>query len=206
MDTVANTTFKSSIISIGLHGCFIVMGSLSIYQSPMKSLELSGEERKGNIALSSIRFISRKNVSSLKISTITSEKTKVQTVSTRSAAVSSAATGGISEPVGDQEGSLSGVSNGHDFDQGKLFSQIKIFFETRLGSNLNINVEQLIKIKIVLGKDGEILSADLVQGKLDFQVLKKILSVAKNIPLKSFWKSTAPFPQELMIPLILTPN
>ena len=58
---------------------------------------------------------------------------------------------------------------------------------------------------MTLNQEGEILDALLVQGKLDMSVLRRVISVAKNIPLKSFWKANT-YPHELIIPLILTPN
>ena len=218
MNAITNSTFKSTMISIGLHACVVLLGSMVIYKSPLK-LELSGEGGRGPISLSSINFTSGRKASPSKISFAAVESSRVQTVSTRAAAVSSAVIGGSvstgesngsnavgTAATGSGNGEGSGHGNGQDFDQGKLFSQIKIFFENRLGSTLNINVEQLIKIKLTLGQDGEILDADLIQGKLDFQSLKKVLNVARNIPLKNYWKSTAPYPQEMVIPLILSPS
>ena len=137
----------------------------------------------------------------------TTVATTTDTVSVTNGAVSAAVTGGVgSGGAGDGSGSGNGTGTGAgDFDHGHLFGQIKNFFENRLGSTLNIRENQLIKIKVTLNKEGEILDAILIQGKLDMSVLRRVISVAKNIPLKSYWKATT-YPQELIIPLILTPS
>ena len=204
MDTMVSTTFKATLISITFHVTFVMIGSLAIYQSPIESLELRGVSGKNTISLSNISFINSSQNDSIgvhkKLKTLPSKNfasTGIGEVSIGTALATSNDTSISTE---------NSFGGGHDFDQGHLFFKIKEFFEARLGLTLNISVEQLIKIKVTLGENGEILSADLVQGRLEFQALKKILSVAKNIPLKAFWKSSLPYPRELIIPLILTPN
>lgn len=171
----------------------------------MKSLELSGGVGKSSISLSGFSFKSSDNslkaapVRSVVSSSSDGVRSDVHELAKTEEDTSGTASGSMASIAPAGEG-------GNDLDRGKLFSQIKVFFESRLGSTLNVDLEQLIKIKIILAPNGEVLSAALVQGHLDFQALTKILKVAKSIPLNSLWKSSAPFPEELIIPIILTPN
>lgn len=225
MGTLSNSTLKSVSASIGLHALFIVLGSWAFYNNSIHTLELTGNGGGGQrtISLSAINFSGKKSISAAPVRAVskavekpvatTKTVTKIaasttsDTVSVTNGAVSAAVTGGsASNGSGDGSGSGNGSGTGAgDFDHGYLFGQIKNFFENRLGSTLNIRENQLIKIKVTLNKEGEILDAILVQGKLDMSVLRRVISVAKNIPLKSYWKA-ATYPQELIIPLILTPS
>jgi len=224
MGTLSNLTFKSVSASIGLHALFIVLGSWAFYNNSIHTLELTGNGGGGKrtISLSGINFSGKKSVTAAPVRTVskavektvatktvtkTASTTTSDTVSVTNGAVSAAVTGGQgSAGPGDASGSGNGTGVGAgDFDHGYLFGQIKNFFENRLGSTLNIRENQLIKIKVTLNKEGEILDAILIQGKLDMSVLRRVISVAKNIPLKSYWKA-ATYPQELIIPLILTPS
>jgi hypothetical protein len=219
MSTLTSSTFKSAYASIGLHVVFVVLGSWAFYNNSVHTLELTGKAGGGRtISLAGIKFVSKKSVSApvrsiptkaieksvvtkTATKTIAASTTTTDTVSVTNGAVSAAVTGGSASGVGSGSGTGAG-----DFDQGHLFGQIKNFFETRLGSTLNIRENQLIKIKVTLNKEGDILDAILVQGKLEMSALRRIISVAKNIPLKNFWKSSSSYPQELIIPLVLTPS
>lgn len=221
MITLTSSTLKSVSASIGLHALFIVLGSWAFYNNSIHTLELTGNGGgKRSISLSGINFSGKKSVSQVPIRTDskavektiltkslkkTDATTTSDSVSVTNGAVSAAVTGGQGlAGSADSSGSGNGTGAG-DFDHGYLFGQIKNFFENRLGSTLNIRENQLIKIKVTLNKEGEILDAILVQGKLDMSVLRRVISVAKNIPLKTYWKA-ATYPQELIIPLILTPS
>lgn len=224
MNTLTNSTFKSAYASIVLHAVFIVVGSWAFYNSSVHTLELTGKAGGGGrtISLSDISFVSKKATSAAPVSQAVVKPTKAlektvatktvttttsDSVSVTNGAVSAAVTGGSGSGSGVGSGTGNGSGSGAgDFDQGHLFSQIKNFYETRLGSTLNIRENQLIKIKLTLNTEGDILEAILVQGQLDMSALRRIISVAKNIPLKSFWKSTASYPKELIIPLVLTPG
>lgn len=224
MTTLTSSTFKSAYASIGLHVAFVFLGSWAFYNNSVHTLELTGKAGSGGraISLSGINFVSKKSVNAparsiptkaiektISSKTVTKSVASVTTtsdsVSVTNGAVSAAVTGGSASGVGTGSGNGSGSSEG-DFDRGHLFGQIKNFFENRLGSTLNIRENQLIKIKVTLNKEGDILDAILVQGKLDMSALRRIISVAKNIPLKNFWKSSSAYPQELIIPLVLTPS
>lgn len=221
METLTNSTFKSVSASIGLHALFIILGSWAFYNNSIHTLELTGNGGGGKrtISLAGINFSGKKSMAQAPVRTVsktvstkavtktTTVATTTDTVSVTNGAVSAAVTGGVgSGGSGDGSGSGNGAGTGAgDFDHGHLFGQIKNFFENRLGSTLNIRENQLIKIKVTLNKEGEILDAILIQGKLDMSVLRRVISVAKNIPLKSYWKATT-YPQELIIPLILTPS
>lgn len=222
MGTLSNTTMKSAYASVALHAVFIFVGSWAFYNNSVHTLELTGKASGGGrtISLSEISF-SKKSApkkaviipakAQMPVVTEKSVFTKTvkpmtDTVTATSSAVSAAVTGGSG--AGNGTGSGTGLGSGSgagDFDQGHLFGQIKTFFENRLGSTLNIRENQSIKIKVTLNKEGDILDAILVQGKLEMSSLRRIISIAKNIPLKSFWKAGA-FPNELIIPLILTPG
>lgn len=221
MSTLSNTTFKSVSASIGLHVVFVVLGSWTFYNNSIHTLELTGKTGDAGlrtISLSDISFASKKavSVSARSIPTKVIEKsvvtkmatksvvtTTTDTVSVTNGAVSAAVTGGSGSGVGSGNNAGSGAG---DFDQGHLFSLIKNFYETRLGSTLNIRENQLIKIKLTLNKEGDILDAILVQGKLEMSALRRIISVAKNIPLKNFWNSSSNYPKEIIVPLVLTPG
>lgn len=217
MGTLSNTTFKSVYASIGLHVIFVVLGSWAFYNNSARTLELTGSAGGGrSISLSEINFVSKKSAQATapRSTEVRSQKiveksvaTTTDKLSVTSGAVSAAVTGGSATGTGAGNGTGAGSGTGvGDFDQGALFGQIKNFFENRLGSTLNIRENQLIKIKITLNKEGDILDASLIQGKLEMSALRRIISVAKNIPLKNFWKSTVSYPQELIIPLVLTPS
>lgn len=219
-----SSTFKSASASIVLHALVIVVGSLAFYNSH-QTLELTGNAGGGGsrkISLSGINFSSKKSVATTapvkpvsKAVEKTVSRTKpadvqptttVDSVSVTNGAVSAAVTGGTGNGSGSGSGDGSGSGSGTaDFDSGYVFGKIKNFFETRLGSTLNIRENQLIKIKVTLNKEGDILDAKLVQGQLEMSALRRIISVAKNIPLKSFWKAGS-FPTELIIPLVLIPS
>lgn len=223
MNTLTNSTIKSVSVSIVLHVLFIILGSWAFYNNTIHTLELTGNAGgKKTISLSGINFSVKKSIqgSSLnKISKVTEKivttknvtKPALSTTSDIISNISTSISSGVNSDQGivgsgDGVGSGTGAGNGvEDFDHGYLFGQIKNFFESRLGATLNIRENQLIKIKVTLSKDGEILDAILVQGKLEMSVLRRLISVAKNIPLKSYWKATT-YPQELIIPLILTPS
>ena len=218
MVTLTNSTFKSVSASIGLHLLFIVLGSLIFYNNTIQTLELTGKSGTGkrSISLSGINFIGKKVATQRAKSNVPKKNTKViatsvsnktmATTTTDAVTVSSANNGVQQESDGSGDGPISGKGTGiGDFDKGHLFGQIKNFFESRLGSTLNIRENQLIKIKVILSQEGEILDAILIQGKLDMSVLRRVISVAKNIPLKSYWKTNT-YPHELIIPLILTPS
>ena len=218
MGTLSNTTFKSVYASIGLHVLFVVLGSWAFYNNSARTLELTGSAGGGrSISLSEINFVSKKSAPAIasRSTEVRSQKVVEKSVATTtdklsvtSGAVSAATTGGSATGTGSENGTGAGSAGtgAGDFDQGALFGQIKNFFENRLGSTLNIRENQLIKIKITLNKEGDILDASLIQGKLEMSALRRIISVAKNIPLKNFWKSTVSYPQELIIPLVLTPS
>lgn len=231
MTTITSTTFKSTIASIVLHGVFLALGSVLVYQNSPHTLELSGNSGGKNfISLTGFSSgASIKKGNTLNPKTLTKEKalsTNAQTIpletsknpasstahSTGSAAATTAAeefgssTGtGSATTTGSGNGSGTGSGSVGMGEHDYLFPQIKNFFENRLGSTLNIRERQFIKIKIALGGDGEILDAVLAQGKLEGSILRRVLSVAKNIPLKNFWKSGS-YPKELIIPLVLTPQ
>jgi len=224
MGTLSNTTMKSAYASVALHAAFIVVGSWAFYNNSVHTLELTGKASGGGrtISLSEISFskkaapkkavilpakaqmpvVTEKSVFTKTVKPLAT--TTTDTVTATSSAVSAAVTGGSGNGTGSGTGLGSGSGAG-DFDQGHLFGQIKTFFENRLGSTLNIRENQSIKIKVTLNKEGDILDAILVQGKLEMSSLRRIISIAKNIPLKSFWKAGA-YPNELIIPLILTPG
>ena len=216
MNTLTNSTIKSVSVSIVLHVLFIILGSWAFYNNTIHTLELTGNAGgKKTISLSGINFSVKKSIQGSSLNKIVTTKNVTKpALSTTSDIISNISTS-ISSGVnsdqgivgsGDGVGSGTGAGNGvEDFDHGYLFGQIKNFFESRLGATLNIRENQLIKIKVTLSKDGEILDAILVQGKLEMSVLRRLISVAKNIPLKSYWKATT-YPQELIIPLILTPS
>lgn len=225
MNTLTNSTIKSVSVSIILHGLFIVLGSWAFYNNSIQNLELTGNAGgKKVISLSGINFSVKKSVKTraFKKSSNINEKivkkndvreltlSKPSDVSTVGNSIVNSEVSSGQSIAGSEEGLSSGNGSGAgtgvgDFDHGYLFGQIKNFFESRLGSTLNIRENQLIKIKVTLSKEGEILDAILIQGKLDMSVLRRVISVAKNIPLKSYWKTRA-YPQELIIPLILTPS
>lgn len=223
MSTLSSTTFKSVYASIGLHVVFVVLGSWAFYNnSAHTTLELTGNAGGGGrtISLTDINFVSKKSASApvrkaLTIPSKTIEKsvftktvathTTTDTVSVTNGAVSAAVTGGSGSGVGAGTGSGSGTGAG-DFDKGLLFGQIKKFYETRLGETINIRENQLIKIKLILSNEGDILDAIMVQGNLEMSALRRVLSVAKNIPLKNFWNSTSAYPKEIIVPLVLTPG
>jgi hypothetical protein len=217
MNILTNSTFKSVYASIGLHAIFIVVGSWAFYKKSVSTLELTGRAGGGGrtISLSDISFVSKKSASSSLVNQAIVKPIKevetINTISTASGVVGASMTGGggsVSEAgSGTGSGTGNGVGSGAgDFDQGHLFSQIKKFYETRLGSTLNVRENQLIKIKLTLNAEGDILDANIIQGELEMSALRRIISVAKNIPLKSFWKGPAHYPKEIIIPLVLTPG
>nr|BDT29053.1 hypothetical protein BHI3_25190 [Bacteriovorax sp. HI3] len=225
MKVFAATDIRAFTASIAVHGLVVVLASAAFYKSSVQTLELTGGRGNGKtISLDGINFSRRASSAPAAAKTLVKETstpafTKPATpaekaittdsVSAVASAHSSAATGGSGVGNGTASGGVSGLGFGTgagDFDGGVLFSQIKKHFETRLGSALVIKEDQLIKIKISLESDGTVTSADLIQGKLDMGTLRKILSVAKNIPLKNLWKSSTPIPSELIIPLFLTSN
>lgn len=226
MGTLSNSTMKSAYASVALHAAFIIASSWAFYNSSVHTLELTGNSGGSgrSISLSKISFskssapkhvaipakalkpvVEEKSVFTKTVKPVTAA-TKTDAVTETSSSVSAAVTGGNGSGSGTGTGTGNGSGSGAgDFDHGYLFGQIKTFFENRLGSTLNIRENQLIKIKVTLNNEGEILDAILVQGKLEMSSLRRVISVAKNIPLKSFWKAGA-FPQELIIPLVLTPS
>lgn len=223
MATLTNSTFKSVSVSLGLHALFIILGSWTFFNNSMQTLELTGNGGGGKriISLSGLDFKAKK--SSAQATSVRNVSKTVEKVFSNNSIVVDKTTDAVSVRNGAVQTTLAGVqgsngsgdassgagngagAGGGDLDHGYLFGQIKNFFETHLGSTLNIRENQLIKIKVTLSKDGEILDAILVQGKLDMSVLRRVISVAKNIPLKNYWKSTT-YPQELIIPLVLTPS
>lgn len=226
MKALTSTTFKSVYASIGLHAVFVVLGSWAFYNNSIHtSLELTGNAGGGGrtISLTDINFVSKKSASApVRLAPPTPVKaieksnfpktvtksvatTTTDTVSVTNGAVAAAVTGGSGTGVGSGAGNGSGSGEG-DFDKGQLFGQIKKFYETRLGDTFNIRENQLIKIKLILSNEGDILDAIMVQGKLEMSALRRVLSVAKHIPLKNFWNSTSAYPKEIIVPLVLTPG
>ncbi len=220
MNTLTSSIFKSFSLALGLHVLFIVLGSWAFYNNTGETLELYGNlgTEKRLISFTDMNFSSKKfkHTSIAKIAPRgeqnirISKNTKITTTSTRLTSETAESTEANTEQntvgSGDDRGSDNATRTGEsDFDHGYLFGQIKNFFESRLGSTLNIRENQLIKIKVTLNKEGEIVDATLVQGKLDMSILRRVMSVAKNIPLNKYWKSTT-YPQELIIPLMLTPS
>lgn len=213
---------KALSAAVLLHVLVVVLGSAAMYSTRVDTLELTGQKKGYGkmISLDGMSFGKKPQPqsSSNKVTTKskelpvkTSAALSVASTVTDSTSVeqSAVAPAGAGNGGGNGSGSGSGFSFGSgtgDFDGGLLFSQIKKHFETRLGSSLVIKEDQLIKIKISLDSDGTIKNADLIQGKLDVGTLRRILSVAKNIPMKNLWKSGAPVPAELIIPLVLTSN
>ena len=222
MTTGSLTTLKSTAASIGLHVLFLVVGSALVYQNSLHILELTGTSGGGNMISLSGFSSGHKKASAQVAQTKTSAPSKTQkshsisdTVSA-SAVATTAASGSAESSAGTASGNASGGGSGNgngvgtgsgagDFDQGALFSQIKSFFENRLGSTLKIRETQLIKIKVLISSDGEVLDASLFQGSLEGSLLRRVLSVAKNIPFKNYWKSGS-FPKELIFPIVLTPQ
>lgn len=223
MSTLTSSTFKSVYASIGLHVVFVVLGSWAFYNNSVHTLELTGKAGGGGrtISLSSINFSSKKSMSApvrsiptkaIEKSVVTKTATKsvvattttTDTVSVTNGAVSAAVTGGSGSGSGNGSGSGSGNGVG-DFDKGRLLAQVQSFYDARLrGTTINIREDQSVKIKLTLNNEGDILDAILVQGQLDMSVLRRIISVAKSIPLKNFWNSSKDYPKELIIPLFLT--
>jgi hypothetical protein len=207
-NTLASSTFKSAFLSVGLHALILVLGSWAIYKTPMASLELtgSGSSRK-KISLSGFNFVSKNRVSTQAPREKDLPISSAAIFSNSKAIANNQEVGsGNSKIASSGSGAGNSAGNGHDRDDGELFLKIKNFFESRLGDTLNIREEQLIKIRVTLNAEGEILNAELVQGKLEFQMLKRVLNVAKTIPLKNFWKTQSVYPEELIIPLVLTPS
>lgn len=221
MSTLTSSTFKSVYASIGLHVVFVVLGSWAFYNNSVHTLELTGKAGGSGrtISLSSINFSSKKSMSApvrsiptkaVEKSVVTKTATKsvvatattTDTVSVTNGAVSAAVTGGTGSGKGSGSGSGNGVG---DFDKGRLLAQVQSFYDARLrGTTINIREDQSVKIKLTLSNEGDILDAILVQGQLDMSVLRRIISVAKSIPLKNFWNSSRDYPKELIIPLFLT--
>lgn len=223
MKVFAATDIRAFTASLAVHGLVVLVASAALYKGHVQTLELTGGRGNGKtISLDGINFsrrapsapaVSKASVKETSTSPFAKPATPAEkamttdSVSAVAASHSLAGTGGSASGTG--SGGVSGLGFGTgtgDFDGGVLFSQIKKHFETRLGSTLVIKEDQLIKIKISLESDGTVTAADLIQGKLDMSTLRKILSVAKNIPLKHLWKSSSPIPSELIIPLFLTSN
>lgn len=217
MKTGSLTTLKSTAASIGLHVIFLLVGSFAVFQNSHHALELTGASGSGNkISLSGFSFGSKKTTTPPKISGV---PTRVEKSSSIEVSSSTSSTGTVAEESSvAQTGSFTGSGSGNtlgsgssngvsagDADNGALFSQIKSFFENRLGSTLKIRETQLIKIKVFLNAEGEVQDATLAQGSLEGSLLRRVLSVAKNIPFKSYWKSGS-FPKELIFPIVLTPQ
>lgn len=219
------TTLKSTAASIGLHVLFLAAGSALVYQNSIHTLELTGASGGGSmISLSDFSVGAKKgpvrNVVPAKdvINSSTSDQfTKTVSsapatgqesgTSTSTSSIGVGSTNGA-EASGGGAGSGTGIGSGSgagDTDNGLLFSQIKSFFETRLGSTLKIRETQLIKIKVFINSDGEVTDASLAQGNLEGSLLRRVLSVAKNLPFKNYWKSGS-FPKELIFPIVLTPQ
>ena len=226
--TIANigslTTLKSTLASMALHIIFILIGSFAILQNSNNTIELTGKPSSQNlISLSGFSSYVKVNNAKSKSDILTkfnkfenttndNKKSKIsQITSSNTPAVEFSSQKGA-ETIGTfinssgGNGTISGnqIESG-DFDNGYIFSEIKAFFESRLSSTLSIRETQLIKIKVLLDSGGEVQDAMLVHGKLENNLLRKILNVAKNIPFKRFWKS-GNFPKELIFPLLLTPQ
>lgn len=226
------TISKSLVLSIGLHALLVAGTSLFFLSSSKESLELTGLKGGGGprrlISLSSLNIsagaksftasgkklavtqkLERPDPFSKTIAKSKASENKEvirDTVNETASAVS--ANGPVGDGVGtSNENASYGLGTGSgDFDGGVLFSQIKRYFETRLGNTLLVNEDQLIKVKLKLNRSGEILSAELVEGKLEMSNLRKVLAVARNVPVKSYWKGQASFPGELILPLFITAN
>lgn len=223
------THSKSILASIGIHAFAVASVSLYFYVVKPKSLELTGLGG-GNgsrlISLSSVSLQGPRAGATNNQATAVQEKSravvkpdpnakkvaqaeKVQdTVSAQASAVSQSGPVGAGTGEGSGTGGFGaglGIGNGvGDFDGGLLFGKIKTYLSNRLDSNLRIDEDQLIKIRLKLASDGAITSAELVEGKLEMINLRKILAVARNIPLKSYWQSRYSLPDELTIPLFLS--
>lgn len=224
------TETKSLVASIGVHGMVVVAFSLFTYITTPRTLELTGGAGNGlggggkSISLEGFNLAPKRAASAPKKVVTTTKPdpfakkvsaTKeiiTDTVTEQASVVSS--DGPIGEATGSGDGSGSGFggsglgigTGAGDFDGGLLFSKIKRYFENRLGSTLTIDEDQLIKVKLKLNAKGEILGAELIEGRLEMINLRKVLSVARNVPLKNYWASSMAFPQELIIPLFLTTN
>ena len=160
MNTITNSTIKSVSASIGLHVLFIVLASWVFYNNTIQTLELTGNSGGGkrSISLDGINFVGKKHRASTttnktskinqKVVTTSSlakvsSSAKTDTVTTTNSAVESVVGDGQQGAVGSIAGSGSGSGTGTgDFDHGYLFGQIKNFFESRLGSTLNIRENQ----------------------------------------------------------------
>lgn len=227
MKVHAATDMKAFTASILVHGLAVVIVSIATLAQSRNTLELTGASGIGGGKLISLDGISLSKSVRTKAAPVaakapaktvetsnfpaaktaaTHESTNTnvtQSVTSHASSVGPAGSGGSGGGAGGGIGFGTGAG---DFDGGVLFSQIKKHFETRLGSSLVIKEDQLIKIKISLESDGTVSGADLIQGKLDVATLRRILSVARNIPLKNLWKSSVAIPSELIIPLVLTTN
>jgi len=225
------THSKSIIASIGIHAFAVAGVSLYFYAAKPTSLELGLGNGNGNrlISLNSINFVAPKGggvVTTKSVSNKSVEeksravvkpdpnakkvaKTEVQdTVSAQASAVSQS--GQVGEGAGSGSGSnigggSVGIGNGiRDFDGGALFGKISTYLTNRL--SINVEEDQRIKVRLKISKEGVVVAAELAEGQVDMSTLRKILAVARNIPLKAYWQSNYTMPDDLTIPIFLSSN
>lgn len=231
MNLAKITLPKSLVASVGVHALILALSTAAFYSSSKESLELTGlnDGARGNgkpVTIASFNLVTK----APKMAKITAPKSRAvvkadpkdkvvslkkdnKTVEVQDAVTEQVAAVSADGPVGDGTGtgvgtgSGLGIGNGaSDFDGGALFTQVNNYFQNRLGSNLKIRENQLIKVKLKLNRSGEVLTAELIEGSLEMINLRKILAVARNVPVKLYWKSSRAFPGELTIPLFLATN
>lgn len=223
------THSKSIIASIGIHAFAVACVSLYFYAAKPTSLELGLGNGNGNrlISLNSINFVAPKGggvAATKSVSTKPVEeksravvkpdpnakkvaKTEVQdTVSAQASAVSQSGQVGEGTGSGSNVGGGSvGIGNGlRDFDGGALFGKISTYLTNRL--SISVEEDQRIKVRLKISKEGVVVGAELAEGQLDMSTLRKILAVARNIPLKAYWQSNYTMPDDLTIPIFLSSN
>lgn len=208
---------KAFSASILIHLIFGGCLSLLWYSQAPSTLELTGKAGGKLISLGQLSVVKKsEGRGTPKVSSLQRGQTQFQASTEQTAAVSregakdekampqETSSGPFSSGEGQVSSGFSFGSGAGDFDGGVLFSQIKKHFEVRLGNKIEINEDQLIKVKILLERDGSIRGAELVEGRVPLLIQRKILSVARSIPIKTLWKTSMPFPGELIIPLFLT--
>lgn len=224
------THSKSIIASIGIHAFTMAAVSLYFYAVKPTSLELGLGNGNGNrlISLNSINFVAprgggiaatNKQVSNKPVEEKSRAvvkldpnakkvaKTEVQdTVSALASAVSQDGQVGEGTGSGSNVGGGSvGIGNGlRDFDGGALFGKISTYLTNRL--SISVEEDQRIKVRLKISKEGVVVGAELAEGKVDMSTLRKILAVARNIPLKAYWQSNYTMPDDLTIPIFLSSN
>lgn len=226
------TTSKSLGLSVGVHALLVGVTSIYYLSISNKVLDLSNVKASGGngrlISLDSFnvsgsRSFNQKTspqVVSPKITkkvitktndpfakTISKSKEIIQdSVAVEASAITS--DGPVGTGTGTSVGGGTGLGNGSGTGEvdpvAFLFAQIKKHFETRLDGSLPLDEDQLIKIKLILNKSGDILSAELIEGKLGVPNLRKVLAVAKNVPVRTYWKGRDALPGQVIVPLFLS--